>query len=483
MQYTVIQRITGLLLSLFSLTLIPPLLIALLGQDGSALAFSIAFSLILLLGILLWFPVRHKKKELGLREGFLIVILFWGVLGLSGAVPLILSSQPNLSFTDAVFESVSGLTTTGATVITGIDTLPASILFYRQQLQWLGGMGIIVLAVAILPMLGVGGMQLFRAETPGPLKNAKLTPRITETAKALWYVYLALTIVCAIAYWLAGMNLFDAICHSFSTISLGGFSTHDLSIGYFENNLINIIAMVFMVISGMNFTLHYLAWKDMSIKCYLVDSELKAYLNILAGMSIIICAYLLLENVYDEDLTGISHGIFQTISIMTTAGFTTTAYHNWPTFLPVLLIFGSFIGACIGSTCGGLKVTRVVLLFKQGSREIKSLIHPNAVFHVKLGDKPVEESVINSVWGFFAAYVAVFAVLMLVLMASGLDQVTAFSAMAACLNNLGPGLGDISTHYGSINSFAKWVLCFAMLMGRLEIFTILVLFTPTFWRK
>lgn len=471
------------MLILFSLTMLPPILIALYSNDGTFLSFVIALATILMTGTILWLPVRHQRKDLKLKDGFMIVVLFWAVLGLSGALPLYLSEDLALSFTDAAFESISGLTTTGATVITGLDSLPISILFYRQELQWLGGMGIIVLAVAILPLLGIGGMQLYRAETPGPIKDAKLTPRITETAKVLWYVYLSLTVLCALAYWLAGMSMFDAISHSFSTISIGGFSTHDQSIGYFNSRVIDAIAVFFMIIAGTNFTLHFHAWRSMSIKGYMMDYELKIYLKILAGVCIICCVYLLLEDVYGDNLTAITHGIFQTISITTTTGFTTTTYQHWPTFLPVLLIFASFMGACAGSTCGGLKVIRVLLLYKQGVREIKRLIHPNAIITIKLGNKPVDEPVINAVWGFFAVYTVVFAILMLLLMATGLDQITAFSAMAACLNNLGPGLGDVHYNYGNINIYAKWILCIAMLLGRLEIFTLLVLLSPAFWRK
>ncbi len=483
MQFTVIQRVLGLLLSLFSVTLLPPLVIAWWARDGAEVAFSMALVITMALGLSLWLPVCKVKKELRLRDGFVVVVLFWAGLGLTGAIPLVLSDNPHMSFTDAAFESLSALTTTGATVITGIDYLPASILFYRQELQWLGGMGIIVLAVAILPLLGIGGMQLYRAETPGPVKDTKLTPRITETAKALWYIYLTLTISCALLYWIAGMTFFDAITHSFSTVSIGGFSTHDLSIGYFNSKLIDAIAIVFMLIAGINFTLHFLAWRTMNLKPYLYDTELKAYIFVLITICIICCAYLIYQDVYEDPVTAITHGIFQTISVATTTGYTTTTYQSWPNFLPVLLLFASFFGACAGSTGGGLKVIRVVLLFKQGMREIKRLVHPNAIIHIKLGDRSVQEPIINAVWGFFASYVAVFAILMLLLMATGLDQVTAFSAMAACINNLGPGLGDVSAHYGNINSFAKWILCVAMLFGRLEIFTLLVLLTPTFWRK
>ena len=483
MQYTVVQRILGILLSLFSLTQLPPLLIAWWLNESSLYAFMLSFFIILITGLVLWFPVKNIQKELRLREGFIVVVLFWAGLGVSGAIPLALSDSPHLSVTDAVFESVSGLTTTGATVITGIDYLPKSILFYRQELQWLGGMGIIVLAVAILPILGIGGMQLYKAETPGPLKDSKLTPRITETAKALWYIYLSMTIACGLLYWVAGMSAFDAIAHSFSTISIGGFSTHDLSIGYYHNGYIQLVAVIFMVLAGVNFTLHFLAWQHASLKPYQFDSEFKAYLAFLVGLCLFTSLYLEFKGNYSDYLSPFAEGIFQTVSIATTTGFTTAKYHAWPDLLPALLIFSSFVGACAGSTGGGLKVIRVLLLFRQGMREIVRLIHPNAVISIKINNKPVQERVINAIWGFFAAYIGIFAMLLLLLMATGLDQVTAFSAIAACMNNLGPGLGSVSDNYGNISNMAKWLLCFAMLLGRLEIFTLLVLLTPAFWRK
>ena len=483
MQLLVIQKILGLLLMLFSITMLPPLTIALWLQDETVTVFLLAFLVILTSGLMLWLPMRRVNKELRLRDGFIVVVLFWAGLGLTGAMPFLLATAPDMSFTDAVFESVSGLTTTGATVIRGLDQLPKSILFYRQELQWLGGMGIIVLAVAILPMLGIGGMQLYRAETPGPIKDSKLTPRITETAKALWYIYLSLTVACALMYWFAGMSLFDAISHSFSTVSIGGFSTHDQSIGYFNNKLVNTVAVVFMLIAGINFTLHFVGWRSLNLNTYRKDSEIKAFIGVLSILCVITCIYLSLQATYDNTPDTLSHGIFQSVSIATTAGFTTTTYQNWPTFLPVLLIFASFVGGCAGSTGGGLKVIRVLLLYKQGKREIRRLVHPNAIIPIKIGGKPVDESVLNAVWGFFASYVAVFALLLILLMATGLSQVTSFSAVAACLNNLGPGLGEIGAHYASINATSKWLLCLAMLLGRLEIFTLLVLLTPTFWRK
>ncbi len=483
MQFAVILRILGILLSLFSLTMFPPLLISLVTSDGMAIPFLSAFILILSVGLIFWVPVRNIKNELRLRDGFVVVVLFWVGLGLSGSVPFILIETPELSVTDAIFESISGLTTTGATIIVGIDFLPKSILFYRQELQWLGGMGIIVLAVAILPMLGIGGMQLYRAETPGPVKDTKLTPRITETAKALWYVYLSITVICAVCYWLAGMSLFDAISHSFSTVSIGGFSTHDASMGYYQSFWIEFIAVIFMLIAGINFSLHFLAWKNMSTKPYWYDAELRAYFAILIFICLTVASYHFIVEDYEKFSNALKDSVFQTVSIATTTGFTTTEYQGWPGFLPLLLLFSSFVGACAGSTGGGIKVIRILLLFKQGMREVKRLIHPSAIFIIKIGNKPIPERVIEAVWGFFAAYIAIFVILLLALMVTDLDQVTAFSALAACLNNLGPGLGDVSQHYGNINDAAKWILCFAMLLGRLEIFTLLVLFTPTFWRR
>ena len=463
--------------------MLPPLLLALWFDEGSKAAFTTAMLGVFLVGSLFWYPVRNQRKELRIRDGFVVVTLFWVVLALVGAIPFALAEQPHMGFTDAMFESTSGLTTTGATVITGIDRLPLSIQFYRQELQWLGGMGIIVLAVAVLPMLGIGGMQLYRAETPGPMKDNKLTPRITETAKALWYIYLGLTVSCALAYWVTGMGLFDAIAHAFSTVAIGGFSTHDLSIGYYQSPAIEIVAVIFMLLAGINFSLHFLAWRSMNPLVYLRDSELKAYLTLLVLASAVTVLYLYFSKTFEDFADALHHGIFQAVSIGTTTGFTTAAYFYWPGFLPVMLLFTSFIGGCAGSTGGGMKVIRFLLLFKQGMREITRLVHPNAQIPVKVGNKAMPERVIEAVWGFFATYVGCFTIMMLVLLATGLDQVTAFSAVAACLNNLGPGLGDVGLHYGDINNTAKWVLCLAMILGRLEIFTLLVLLSPAFWRR
>ncbi len=483
MQLDMVQKIVGMLLAVFSLSMLPPVGISLYYQDHAIMPFIEAFMVTAITGLALWFPVRKKKKELRLRDGFLVVVLFWTVLGCFGALPLYMSNEVHLSLTDSVFESISGLTTTGATVIVGLDTLPKAILYYRQQLQWLGGMGIIVLAVAIMPMLGIGGMQLYKAETPGPVKDTKLTPRITETAKALWNIYLGLTIACALAYWIAGMTPFEAIGHSFSTVAIGGFSTHDASIGYFDNNLIEIVAIIFMLLSGMNFALHFMALKNISLKPYWCDPEFKAYIFLLFIVALATVLYLHESSMFEQWDEALLNGIFHTVSIGTTTGFTTSEYFNWPGFLPTMLIFSSFVGGCAGSTGGGMKVIRFALLFQQAKRELLRLLHPNAEIPVKMGKKAIPERVVEAVWGFFAAYVAIYIIMLLILMASGLDQVSAFSAVAACLNNLGPGLGEVGANFESVADFPKWMLCLAMLMGRLEIFTLLVLFTPEFWRR
>ncbi|MCC2616900.1 TrkH family potassium uptake protein [Aestuariibacter halophilus] len=483
MEYRTIIRILGLLVALFSVTMIPPAVVSLIYQDGSGLPFLLAFFLCLFTGLAFWYPNRRYRRDLRAKEGFLIVVLFWTVLASFAALPFLLLKQPEMAVTDAFFESFSGLTTTGATVIEGIEYLPKSVQFYRQQLQWLGGMGIIVLAVAILPILGVGGMQLYRAETPGPVKDSKMTPRIADTAKHLWYIYLSLTIACTLAYWAAGMNLFDAICHAFSTIAIGGFSTYDASMGHFNSPLINTICIVFLWIAALNFALHYAAATGRTLRGYLHDPEFKAFIFIQLSL-ILVCFLVLVQfGTYGTAEEALDQAAFQAVSISTTAGFATADFAHWPAFLPILLIFASFIGGCAGSTGGGLKVIRVFLLYLQGKREVERLIHPKAVYSVKLGDRAMPERVVEAVWGFFSAYAIVFVVIMIGLIASGMDNITAFSSTAATLNNLGPGLGDVAGTFADVNDNGKWLLILAMLFGRLEIFSLLVLFSPTFWRS
>ena len=482
MNWTVVQRILGLLLMMFSLTMLPPIAFSVYYDDHSWLPFVEGFGLTLAAGILIWLPVHRSRKDLRLRDGFLVVAAFWTVLGTFGAAPLYFADSLDLTITDAVFESMSGLTTTGATILTGLDQLPVSILYYRQQLQWLGGMGIIVLAVAVLPMLGVGGMQLYRAETPGPVKDTKLTPRITETAKALWYVYLAFTILCMLCYKLAGMGWFDALCHAFSTVAIGGFSTHDASMAYFDSGLVDCVAIVFMFVAGINFSLHFFAWRFVSVKHYFQDPEFRAYVFVLLSLSTVVVCSLYYYRGYINPEQTLINGVFQAVSIATTTGFTTENFALWPGALPALLIFASFIGGSAGSTAGGIKVIRWLLIWKQGAREVARLVHPSAEIPVKLGNAAVPPRVVDAVWGFFSVYIVVFGVMLLIMMSTGLDQVTAFSAVAATLNNLGPGLGDVTSGFMSLSNAAKWVSVAGMLLGRLEIFTLLVLITPTFWR-
>lgn len=485
MQFRSILRIVGLLLALFSVSMLAPAFIALLYRDGAGVSFVTTFFVLLVCGFLFWFPNRRNKHELKARDGFLIVVLFWTVIGSAGALPFLMSDTPNISVTDAFFESFSALTTTGATVIVGLDELPKAILFYRQLLQWFGGMGIIVLAVAILPVLGIGGMQLYRAEIPGPVKDSKMTPRIAETAKALWYIYLSLTIACAAAFWAAGMTPFDAIAHSFSTIAIGGFSTHDASMGYFDSHAINMITVVFLLISACNYSLHFAAFASGGVhpKYYLKDPEFRAFLLIQLVLFLICFLVLLRHHSYDSVYDAFDQALFQSVSISTTAGFTTTSFAEWPLFLPVMLLFSSFIGGCAGSTGGGMKVIRILLLTLQGVREMKRLVHPRAVYTIKVGGAALSHRVVDAVWGFFSAYALVFVVCMLGLIATGMDELSAFSAIAATLNNLGPGLGEVALHFGEINDRAKWVLIVSMLFGRLEIFTLLILLTPSFWRS
>lgn len=482
MHIQIALRVLGTLLMVFSLTLLPPLLVSYIYQDGVQVVFIETFGLTMSTGFLLWILFRRAESEMRIKDGFLITVFFYLTLGGVGAIPLTASGAMGLSIPDALFESFSGLTTTGATVLTGLDNLPKSILYYRQQLQWLGGMGIIVLAVAILPMLGVGGMQLYRTETPGPVKDSKLTPRIKQTALALWSIYLSLTSLCALAYWLAGMTIFDALCHSFSTIAIGGFSTHDASIGYFNSPLIEGVTIVFMLIAGMNFALHFTALKDRSLMHYVRDDEVKFYLAILLGGCILIISGLVLAGAYGV-AEAIRLGTFEVVSIFTTTGYTTADFAHWPGMLPYLVFYGAFAGACAGSTGGGLKVIRVMLICKQGLREIHRLIHPSAVFPIKLNHRRVPTEVNEAIWGFFSIYVIVFLFMLLTLLAVGLDFVTAFSAVGATINNLGPGLGEVAAHYGDLPTGAKLLLCFTMALGRLEIFTLLVLFSPMFWRK
>ena len=482
MKFPYTTRILGTLLMLFSFAQIFPGFLAYFFEERDFVYnFVVTGFVTFLIGCFLFFLASEKNGDLRTKDGFIITIFFWTVLGFFGSIPFYLADLEGVSYIDSLFESISGLTTTGATVLVGLDDMPKSLLFYRQLLQWLGGMGIIVLAVAVLPLLGVGGMQLYKAETPGPLKDSKLTPRITETAKALWFVYLSMTISCSILYKYFGMSWFDAVCHAFSTISIGGFSTHDDSFAFFSNSGLRWTAIIFMVISGINFALHYLAWTKKRLFHYFYDSEVKLYLSLLTSTALI--TYLTLyfsENIYNEMVVD---SVFQAVSIGTTTGFLSSDYSKWPLFVPIMLLIAAFIGACAGSTGGGIKVIRALILIRQGSSEITKLIHPNAVVTIKFGRKSLDPRVSESVWGFFAVYVATFLIILMFLLSQSNDFLTAFSAVGATLNNLGPGLGAVSENYKEITDGSKLALCIAMLLGRLEIFTLLLLFTPAFWRN
>jgi len=483
MRYGTVLLILGVLLCMASLTMLPPMGISLWEGDGEHMPFLISFLLLVAIGGFLWSTYRDEPRELRLRDGFLVVAAMWIVMGMAAALPLTLARNPALSFTDAVFETVSGLTTTGATTIIGLDTLPSSILYYRQQLQWLGGMGIIVLAVAVLPMLRIGGMQLYRAETPGPMKDTKLTPRITETAKALWYIYLVITVLCALSYWVAGMSVFDAIGHAFSTLSTGGFSTHDASLSYFHSPLIEFVSIVFMAVSGINFSLHFLAWRRLSVRVYLEDPEVQTYFFVLGMGALASTVVLFFTNIYDGVFESFRFGLFQVVSCITTTGYTTASFYTWPAMLPPLLLILGMMGACGGSTAGGLKSLRVLMLYRQSLREIGRLIHPNAHIPIKIGGTRLSGRMVDSVWGFFFFYVVSYIVLGLMMTATGLDITSAFAAVGTSIANLGPGLGDVGPNFTVVSDAGKWICAFAMILGRLEIFTVLVLFTPAFWRQ
>ena len=474
-------RVLGVIIGLSSLTKLPPMMLALHDRDGQAEVFFGSFLLSASLGAMLWWPNRRGRYQLRLRDGFLVVTLTWLAASLVSAMPF-LFAPPYLSFTHAVFESASGLTTTGATVIVGLDHLPRSVLLYRQVLQFLGGMGIVILAVAVLPMLKIGGTQLFRAETSGMNRDNKLTPRIAETARALWEIYVGLTALCAIAFWFGGMQLFDAVCHALSTVSTAGFSTRDASFGHWDSPLLDGIAIVFMLLGGANFALHFIAWRQASMRCYLADAEFRAFLRFAAGSALVITLILWISGHAAGFEGAFRQAAFQAVSNLTTTGFTVSSFSDWPGPAPLLLILMAFIGGCTGSTAGGLKVSRVLMVLRQGLREVAQLIHPKAAFIVKMNGRQVADSVVLSVSGFITFWVLCFVLLMLGFNATGLDLASAFGATAATLTNLGPGLGTVAIHFADVGVTAVWLGTLGMLLGRLEVFSLLVLLSPMFWR-
>jgi len=482
-RFAPVYRALGLIIMLFGLTMLAPLILSYAVDDGAATAYDEAFALTMLSGAFLYQRYRRCTRELSIRDGFLMVVLVWAILPAFSTIPLML--HLGMSFTDAYFETMSGLTTTGATVLSNLDTLPMSINLWRHQLVWVGGMGLIVLAIAILPLLGIGGRQMFKAETPGPMKDAKMTPRIAETAKGLWVVYFIVTIACVLAYHWAGMTWFDAVCHTFSTMGLGGFSTHDASFGFFNSPEIEFVSIVFMLIAGMNFGTLFLAVHGRSLRPYLRDPEARWFIGVCLVSIVVVAVYIWAWGVYPEFDTALRYSAFNVVSIATTTGYASTDYALWPMFAPLWMLFLSSFATSAGSTGGGIKMMRALVLYKQVYRELVRAMHPNAVYNIRVGGQAVPSPILFAVLAFAFMYMVSIVSMTLILSFTGLDIVSAFTAVVASINNTGPGLGVVgpSTTYEVLNDFQTWVCTFAMLLGRLEIFTLLVVLTPAFWRK
>ena len=482
-RFAPVYRALGMIVMLFGLTMLAPLILSYAVDDGAQTAYDEAFALTMLCGGFLWYRYRSCKRDLTIRDGFLMVVLVWTVLPAFAAIPLML--HLGISHTDAYFETVSGLTTTGSTVLSNLDTLPMSINLWRHQLVWVGGMGLIVLAIAILPLLGIGGRQMFKAETPGPMKDSKMTPRIAETAKGLWLVYLGVSIACIVGYRWAGMTWFDAVCHGFSTMGLGGFSTHDASFGYFDSPEIEAVCIFFMLIAGMNFGTLFLAVYARSLRPYLHDPEAGWFLGVTLLSIIFVAIYIWKDGAYPELHTALRHVAFNLVSIATTTGYASVDYALWPIFAPLWMLFLSSFATSAGSTGGGIKMIRALLLYKQVYRELIRAMHPSAVYNVRISGQVVPQSILFAVLAFGFMYMVSVVSLTLTLAFTGLDIVSAFTAVVASINNTGPGLGVVgpSTTYEILEDFQTWVCIFAMLLGRLELFTLLVVLTPAFWRK
>jgi len=476
-------RIFSILLMGFSLTLLVPLTLSWAWQDGATTAYDEAFLIAFGTGFSLWLATHRARQELKTRDGFLMVVMVWVLFPVFACLPLILQLQ--VSFTDAYFEAVSGLTTTGATVLSNLDTLPPSINLWRGMMVWLGGMGLIVLAVAILPLLGIGGRQMFKAETPGPMKDSQLTPRLTETAKGLWVVYGLISLCCLIGLRLAGMTWFDAVMHTFTTMGLGGFSSHDASFGYWNSPAIEAVTIIFMLLAGFNFATHFMALRGRTVRPYLVDPEVGWYLAVVLGSIVGIAAYLDHTHTYADFAEALRFAAFNVVSIATTTGFANTDFALWPMFAPVWMLFLSSFATSAGSTGGGIKMMRAIILYKQIYRELLNAMHPRAVYPIRVSGGMVPQSVLTAVLAFSFAYMCLIVVFTLLMLLSGLDIVTAFTAVVASINNTGPGLGEVgpATTFASLTDFQTWLCTLAMLLGRLEIFTLLVVLTPAFWRK
>jgi trk system potassium uptake protein TrkH len=482
-----VLRVLGMLIMLFALAMGVPLAVSWYAQDGVWQVYPAAMGVALLVGLGLLVGMRRYKRELQPRHGVMLVSLVWALLPLFAAVPLMLAcaqiGRP-MSFTHAYFEAVSGLTTTGSTVLSNLDTLPVSVNVWRTFLQWIGGMGILILAVAVLPLLGVGGAQLFKAEAAGPIKDTKLTPRMTETAKGLWGVYALFSIACVLAYWAAGMEPLDALMHMFSTVSLGGLSSHDASFAFFQSPLLEGVALAFMLLASCNFALYFVAMRKGHWHGFWHDPEMRATFATLLGGGLFVALLLWFKGVYGP-LDALRHGVFHVVSVATTTGYATVDYLTWPVFAPVFMLMLSGVATSAGSTGGGIKMMRMLVLVKQARRELTRLVHPNAIQPVRLGGTVVDSSMIFSVLAFMLVYGGTIIVLSMVLLLTDLDTLTAFSAVIASVNCTGPGLGAIgpASNYSVLTDFQIWVCTLAMLLGRLEILSFMALLTPAFWRR
>ena len=478
-----VAHVLGSLLAFFGAAYVIPVLTSLIAGDGKWGIFLIAAAVSSGIGLLISLATRKHRRELKPRDGFLLATLSWVLMSLSATFPLYMGI-PGMSVTDAYFEAMSGLTTTGSTVLTGLDSLAPSLNIWRHTLHWMGGLGIIVLAVAILPLLGVGGMQLYKAETPGPVKDEKLTPRITETAKSLWVVYTVMTLVGIGALRMAGMTWFDAICHGMSALSLGGFSTHDNSLGYYNSPTIEVVLSILMVAASLNFARHFVALRRLTLKPYRNDPEARAIVGLLAISIVVVTTLLYVDNIYPF-FTALRHASFNVISMATTTGFVTEDFEKWPVFIPIWMLFLTCITCSTGSTGGGVKMFRTLLLSRKAGRELKLLVHPSAVWPVRIGGKPVPERVGDSVLAFIFLYFMTVVTLTFAMLLTGLDFDSSFSAIVASINNAGPGLAAVGPvhNFQSLTDLQTWICTAAMLVGRLEIFSVLVLFTPAFWRK
>ena len=479
-----IAHVLGALLMVFSATYVLPVAWSLAVDDGTHRSFVLSGVATLAAGALLWGATRRYRRELQARDGVLLVVLGWVTMAAVATVPLLLEIR-GLSFTDAFFETMSGLTTTGATVLDGLDHLPEAVNLWRHALNWYGGMGIIVLAVAILPMLGVGGMQLYKAETPGPIKEAKLTPRITQTAKYLWLLYAGITVLCVLALKAVGMNWHDAVCHAFSAMALGGFSTRDANVSGFNSPAIEAVLMLFMMIAVLNFSTHFMALRQRSLRVYVRDAEVFAVWLLILGSALMLACFLYWQGTYPLFMTALRHAAFNTVSIATSSGYMSDDFDKWPIFAPMWLLLLCTVASSAGSTGGGIKMIRVLILLRQAGNELIRMVHPRAVTPLRISGQIVDNRVVFGVMGYMLLWGLSLVVFTFLMMATGLDFVSSFSGIIACLNNTGPGLNVLgpAQNYQSLTDFQTWLCTVAMLAGRLELLTVFVLFMPAFWRK